>query len=106
MEKITRKVHKARHDIEFLETCSAYESIPKFLRIKLYRRNLETTETHLNYQRKLLDQEIKFKRRLLESLITDLNEAKLALKTAVSGLGTLYMALKPKASRQTHKFAT
>ena len=86
VEKITRKFHKKQCDVEFLETCLAYESTPKFLRIKLFRRNFEHTEAHRSYQLHLLKSEISVKKQEVANLKEELTVAKLDLKDRVSWL--------------------
>lgn len=43
LENIWRKRDKLVCDIKYLEWCYVYETIPKFLKIKLYRRLLENS---------------------------------------------------------------
>ena len=61
LEGICIKSNTLEWQIKYLHQCKTYELIPNFLKFKLYRRNLQTTEHYLSYQRYLLDKEIKFK---------------------------------------------
>ena len=101
VEKITRKVHKCECDIEFLETCASYETVPKFLRIKLYRRGLERTDAHKAYQLDLLRDEISYKFRSLHGLKRELTALQKQLKNIVSCLD--YSCLSLNTSRKQSK---
>ena len=66
-------------DIDFLELCKENNLTLTFLRFKLYNKDLSTSHLYKNFQRKLLDNELKQKRtqhrilsRKLEFLKTDL----------------------------------
>ena len=86
MEKNSRKLNKNKCDLEFLHTCAAYNVIPKFLRIKLYRRNLENGEKHQEYLRYRLEAEINCKKRFIQRLQIALEDDKHSLKGRVSWL--------------------
>jgi len=46
-EKILYKEKKLNCDLEFLKACRSYEVAPKFIRFKLFNRNLENTECYI-----------------------------------------------------------
>ena len=61
LERIDLKLKKASLDLEFLETCKKYETIPKFLYFKTYNRKFNSTLLYKSFQFKLLDFEINSK---------------------------------------------
>ena len=100
VEKLTRKLHKCENDINFLDTCNAYDVIPKFLRIKLYRRDLEHSASHRDYQKQLLEEEIRYKIRNARRMREDLNSANITLHEKVSWIDSacLNLAISRKQS--------
>ena len=67
-ENTAKKLEKAKSDIDFLKRCSTYNIIPKFLKFKLYRENLQNTPIYREFQRTLLDREIGLKYRIVQNL--------------------------------------
>ena len=63
-----------------------YKAIPKFLRIKLYKRCLENTEHCRSLQLKLLHSEIRFKERRLTAFTNRVSELQASLGAQVSRL--------------------
>ena len=55
-----KKLSKSDLDVEFLKACKTYDIFPKFLRFKLYRPSLRTSEAY-NFQGELLDIELNLK---------------------------------------------
>ena len=53
-----RKLEKSKLNLEYLMKCKTYNTMPKFLRFKLYRKSLHDTSLYKSWQHKLLDQEI------------------------------------------------
>ena len=100
VEKLTRKLHKCENDINYLDTCNAYDVIPKFLRIKLYRRDLERSASHRDYQKQLLEEEIRYKIRNARRMREDLNSANITLHEKVSWIDSacLNLAISRKQS--------
>ena len=86
LERLRQQHEKIKLDLEFLESCHSYDILPKFLRIRLYRRPLERTPLCNSFQRKLLLNEIRFKRKALALKHTKLEETRAALKECVSAL--------------------
>ena len=66
----SRQLEKATLDLEFLRTCKTYDIVPKFLRFKLYRKNLQSTQLYKSWQVKLLNLEIDEKRKRINFLET------------------------------------
>ena len=64
-EKTLKQIKKVELDLKFLETCKTYQVIPKFLRFKLHRKNLQSSDFYFKWQNKLLVNEIKCKKRAL-----------------------------------------
>ena len=68
MENCAFKHEKAICDLEFLKTCKAYETLPKFLYFKLYRKQLHHSKLYKSWQYKLLNIEITSKNKLIKNL--------------------------------------
>jgi len=66
--KISRKLLKAELDLDFLTKCKVYNIFPKFLRFKLYKKCLQSSNYYRSWQCKLLCNEIQFKRRTIRNL--------------------------------------
>ena len=60
------KLEKTKCDLEFLNKCKTYNVIPKFLRFKLYKRNVQNSNLYKSWQYKLLNLEIKSKNNILK----------------------------------------
>jgi len=86
LENTRRKFDKAICDIEFLQSCLAYEVTPKFLRIKLYRRSLQTSRLCKSWQIKLLRKEISTKQRASRALQNKIDDVLEKIKTTVSAI--------------------
>lgn len=85
-ENIWKRRDKISCDIKYLEACLGYEVIPKFLRIRLYRKVLENSSMCKSWQMKLLRDEIKFKNRQLQQRTSELNTALDTMKTFMSAI--------------------
>ena len=55
-------------DLDYLETCKRYETIPKFLKFKVYNRSFTSTFLYKSFQFKMLNYEIKQKQNRLTFL--------------------------------------
>ena len=86
LEKVLRRRDKVLCDLEYLQSCLHYSTIPKFLRIKLYKRILETTPLCKTWQLKLLQSEIRFKTRKLNQCNSQVLHQQGTLRTLVSRL--------------------
>jgi len=53
-----KKLSKAELDIDFLKTCKTNDIFPKFLRFKLYKKSLHTSNAYKSFQNELLDNEL------------------------------------------------
>ena len=92
VENIWRKRDKTMCDIDFLKICYNSNTIPKFLRIKVYKRHLQHT-THVNaLQRKLLEDELTFKGKHLEALERELSDTLAQLQSHIGKID--FSALK------------
>ena len=63
-----QKLRKAELDIDFLNKCKTYNVIPKFLKFKLYRKDLMKSHHYQSYQNKLLNNEIECRKRTVRRL--------------------------------------
>ena len=68
LEKTTLKLKKCECDLQFLSRCKAYETLPKFLYFKLYKKNLLNSKLYRKWQFKLLNIEINAKQRNIKRL--------------------------------------
>ena len=62
-EKLSRKLQKAKCDIEFLRCCLIYNLTPKFLNIRLWKPGLKTSEKYKSFQRNCLIREFETRQR-------------------------------------------
>ena len=86
LEGHLRSKEKIACDLEFLETCYNYKTMPKFLRIILYKRVLERSNLCKQWQLRLLQNEIKQKRKELGKSEENFTTASHNLREAVSWL--------------------
>ena len=83
VENVWRKRDKTMCDIDFLKICYNSNTIPKFLRIKVYKKHLQRT-THVNtLQRKLLEDELSCKGKHLEALERQLSDTLAQLQSHI-----------------------
>ena len=66
LENVSKKFTKAELDHQYLRSCKAYNIFPNFLRFKLYKQSLTTTDLYREFQQKLLDKEMFTKERLVD----------------------------------------
>ena len=64
----TKKKSKTELDIDFLKSCKTYTLFPKFLRFKLYRKSLQSSDAYKKFQSQLLEEEISSKQKCLNKL--------------------------------------
>ena len=86
LEKSLRRRDKLQCDIEYLQACLHYKVIPKFLRIKLYKRSLENTAQCRSYQTKLLQSELRYKERQLKIFDDRVDQNRTTLSAQISCL--------------------
>ena len=84
LSKFSRKCTKVNLDIQFLLTCNVYECYPKFLRIKLYKKALYSSDIYKSFQSQLLESEISAKEKLRCHSEDRLNSLKLSAKSTFS----------------------
>ena len=65
-EDALRKWNKNVLDLEYLNTCKAYDVAPKFVRFKLYKKSLHGTDLYRSWQTELLDIEIESKKQSIK----------------------------------------
>ena len=80
--KFFKKLEKSRLDVSFLTKCKIYNVFPKFLRFKLYKQSLNSSQFYKAWQAKLLINELNCKRRAV-SKFSELLEQEHVLLTAV-----------------------
>ena len=71
-ESTLKKLNKARLDLIFLNTCKYFDSIPKFLRIRVLRRPTANSSETRSFYKSLLVSEIFNKENVCASLSHDL----------------------------------
>ena len=103
LEKAIRRKEKLECDIKYLQACLHYKVIPKFLRIKLYKKCLENTEQCRSLQLKLLHSEIRFKERRLAAFSNKVPELQASLGNHVSRLDNscIHLWLRRKQDKVT-----
>ena len=100
-EKLCIRVNKLKCDLEFLEICKAYEAIPRFLRFKLYKKNLYDSKLYKSWQFKLLDLEIKNKIKSIGRAEREYDDILRSLSSVVSWLDCV--CLKQKIANNSSK---
>ena len=68
LNKLDFRMKKTLLDLDFLETCKRYETVPKFLKFKVYNRAFTSTYLYKSFQFRMLDYEIKQKKKHLKFL--------------------------------------
>jgi len=86
LETIVRRRDKAECDLDFLTACEGYKEIPKFLRIRLYKKQLEKSKLCKSWQLKLLNNEIASKNRRLHQLRDEADSLSQEIKNSLSSL--------------------
>ena len=66
LERITKKFRKAQLDLEFLQYCALNDTVPNFVKFKLYRSSLYNTQLYSDTTKRLLQMEIKVKEKLVD----------------------------------------
>ena len=86
LEKTITRANKLARDINYLRACLCYEVVPKFLRIKLYRRTLERSPNCKAWQMNLLKKEIQRQDRELSRKSVELSRIKAQFAGIVGSL--------------------
>ena len=81
---LKKKLAKCDLDIDFLTTCKTYNIFPKFLRFKLYRKSLQTSEAYKTFQNELLANELSSKTKRAEQLRKQYGEIRDRLRVQLS----------------------
>ena len=76
-----KKKVKCKEDLAFLISCKTFAIFPKFLRFKLYKRTLQSTNLYRHFQNQLLDNEIKEKKRRISALCNTTADKRKSLKS-------------------------
>ena len=85
-ERSWRRLEKTKQDLDFLERCILFNVTPKFLRFRLYNRNLEGHRFYREWQQDLLHKEITVKQQQIKRLCDERLNLGLSLKNTVSFL--------------------
>ena len=77
VEKLDFKLKKTKCDINFLQNCIDNNLTPAFVRFRLYDHGLQSSRMYRNFQKKLLENELKQKQtqqflKKLKTRLTDL----------------------------------
>ena len=84
VEKLDFKLKKTRCDINFLQNCISNNLTPTFVRFRLYKNDLHSTHMYRNFQKKLLEKELKSKRSQERIISHQLDVSKENLRCIVS----------------------
>ena len=90
-ERLCKKFNKCQCDISFLKICKSYNIVPKFLRFKLYKRNLYDSKLYKQYQFKLLQSELNSKQKLSRTLNCQIDLVRDELKSVLSYLDFVFL---------------
>ena len=85
-ENLKKKLTKANLDIDYLVKCKIYNIFPKFLKFKLYRKSLLSSQLYRSWQTKLLNSEINEKKQTTSKLIKEIEHAEVDLKANLTSL--------------------
>ena len=102
-EQASKRLAKKQLDLQFLECCKVYEVTPRFLKFKLYRRSLHGSELYKDWQRKLLDIEIRAKRKEIKEANLSLSHSFTTLKSIVSRLDFICLTKFIRTNTLTYK---
>ena len=83
-ETTNLKLTKSQQDVKYLTNCKAHSVIPKFLRFKLYRKSLQSSNFYSSWQNKLLINEIRFKRKTCRRLEDELHRLRQEISSTFS----------------------
>ena len=86
LEKLHISVDKLKLDIDFLRQCKVHETVPKFIKFKVYSKQFLKCKTYREWQFFLLDREISQQRKKLKNSSERLASFKSQFKSKVSFL--------------------
>ena len=81
---VAKKLSKGELDIDFLKTCKTYDIFPKFLRFKLYKKALHTSDSYKTFQCQLLNGELSSKEKRISILRTEYSKLQDAIQEQLS----------------------
>ena len=90
--KISLKLIKGKHDENFLNICANHNLYPNFLNFKLSIKRLQSSHLQRQFQRKLLNNELRHKRSLIRQHERNYNERLCEFKECTS-LVSYYLSL-------------
>ena len=103
LESSMKKLRKAQLDHDFLLYCKMGSIIPNFVKFRLYRSSLYSTEFYKNTTESLLEMEIEFKSKNVNRLNTVVSSNSTALYDTISLIDGLY--IKNLLKKNIEKFA-
>ena len=101
LERLDYKLRKLNLDLDFLQTCKQHETIPKFLKCKVYNYHVSSTIFYKSFQFRLLDFEIKHKLRLIRRTETELEKIRDEFSQNVSHLDFTILHNRLLSSNET-----
>ena len=102
LESSMKKLRKAQLDLDFLLYCKTGSIIPNFIKFKLYRVSLYSTEFYKSTTQSLLDIEIDFKNKSIKRLTSIVADQSAIFYNVLSLLDSLYM--KTLLNRNIQKY--
>ena len=95
-ENSSRKLQKSQLDINFLLKCKIYNIFPKFLRFKLHRKSILSSDFYRSWQMKLLNNEIRFKKKTAFRLTKEVSDIEKDINSKFSKLISIIIKKKVK----------
>ena len=105
-ESTSKKLEKAKLDLEFLIKCKIYDVIPKFLRFKLYKRSLHYTSFYKSWQANLLRREINAKKKCISNLTGTKSQLRDSLRQKVGLVTHAAVSRMVKSSARQYRLNT
>ena len=102
LEQQEKKLRKAELDVKFLTACKAYNIIPNFLQIRVYRKSLRNGQPYREFQNTLLDGELNTRRKDIIRLTQQNKAIRTDLKAIVSCID--FLGLQHFISLNLNKF--
>ena len=102
LESTAQKLRKAQLDITFLLTCKMNNTVPNFVKFKLYRKSLYNSQFYHEATCNLLDNEIKFKEKVSKRLGDRVSALNSNLKTSLSYLDVIFIHSQLSSSVNTY----
>ena len=102
----SKKLEKSKLDLDFLLKCKTYDVIPKFLRFKLYKKSLHSSQFYKSWQIKLLTFEISSKTKRISELEELLKQKTTTFYNQVSYFDQIRIRSKVKAIVESFRLKT